>query len=178
MTNGNKTVRAIGLAALTLAIMTAAQDARASDRKGFVFGVAVGGGGISCDDCDSLHGPASSLYAGGMLTDKLALVADSSVVVKTEDGNRLTSGVFGVAAQYWVAPRVWVKGGVGGGQLFFSSDQESESSDLGLGFLGGAGVEIVQKKKFALDLQARFTTASIEDLRFNTWSVLFGFNLN
>jgi len=178
MTSRNEAIRRLGLAALALGMLAFADEARASERKGFIFGVAVGGGGIKCDDCESMNGPASALYLGGMVTDKLAIVVDGSGILKTEDDVDLTSIVSGIAAQYWVSPRVWVKGGVGAGQLGVSSGKVSETSDLGLGFLGGAGVEIVQKKKFTLDLQVRFTTAKIEGDRVNNVSALFGFNLN
>jgi hypothetical protein len=75
-----------------------------------------------------------------------------------------------------VSKRVWIKGGVGGGVLQARVDKISVTSDVGLAFIGGIGVDLLQKQKFAIDLQARFTTASIEGDRYNNFFALVGFN--
>jgi hypothetical protein len=176
MSDTKNLIRQAGLLAATLALMATARDASAIERKGFIAGLGIGGGKITCDGCESLSGPAVGLHLGGMINEKLALVFDGSGVTKEEDGFTLTSVVAGAALQYWASPRVWVKGGVGAGQLRVSGNNVSSTSDMGLGFLGGIGVEALQKKSFTIDLQVRFTTAKIEGERVTNVFALVGFN--
>ena len=176
MTNANGRIRLGGLLAMALAFLATARDAGAIERKGFIFGLGLGGGQITCDGCKSLNGGAAGLHLGGMVNEKLAIVLDSSGVVKQEEDVTLSSAVLGPAVQYWVSPRVWIKGGVGGGRLIASIDKVTTSSEWGLGFMGGLGVEALQKKKFTIDLQFRFTTASIEGERTSNFFGLVGFN--
>lgn len=176
MKNVTNVIRRAGLTVMALALTLTARDAAAIERKGFIIGLGVGGGQMTCDGCESLSGPAFALHLGGMIHPKLALVLDSSGVVREEEGVTLSSAVVGPAVQYWVSPRMWVKGGVGGGRLVASIDNVTSSSDWGLGFMGGVGVEALQKKKFTIDLQFRFTTAKIEGERTNNFFGLVGFN--
>lgn len=176
MTNRKDVTRKLGLAAIALAFTVLARDASAIERKGLVVGLGAGGGTMTCDGCNGTSGIAAQFHIGGMLTEKVALVLDGSGVSRDEDGATLMSGVTGAAVQYFVSPRLWVKGGVGAGWLQASIDNISVTSDPGLAFLGGLGVEVLQKEKFAIDLQFRFTTASIEGERNNSFFGLVGFN--
>lgn len=176
MRNFGNVIRRAAQMVLVLALTMGARDASAIERKGFIIGFGVGGGQMTCDGCESLSGPAVAIHLGGMINEKLALVWDSSGVVREEEGVTLSSAVVGPAAQYWVSPRVWVKGGVGAGRLVAAVSNVTTSSDWGLGFMGGLGVEALQKKKFAIDLQFRFTTAKIEGERTNNFFGLVGFN--
>lgn len=176
MRNHKGITRNLGLVTLALAFMAMTREASAIERKGFIFGIGAGGGSMGCDGCESTSGLAVELHVGGMLTEKVALVLDSSGVSRSEDGGTLSSVVAGPAVQFWASPRVWVKGGVGGGFLQASYDNVTVTSDAGLGFMGGVGVEVLQKKKFAIDLQVRFTTAKIEGDRYNNVFGLVGFN--
>jgi hypothetical protein len=176
MINATTGIRRAGWVVMVMALTMAARDAAAIERKGFIIGFGLGGGQMTCDGCESLSGPAFALHLGGMINQKLALVWDGSGVVREEDGVTLSSAVAGPAAQYWVSPRVWIKGGVGAGRLVAAVNNVTTSSDWGLGFMGGLGVEALQKKKFAIDLQFRFTTAKIEGERTNNFFGLVGFN--
>ncbi|MBX7187127.1 MAG: outer membrane beta-barrel protein [Vicinamibacteria bacterium] len=176
MGNHKGITRNVGLATLALAFMTMSRDASAIERKGFIIGVGVGGGSMGCDGCKSTSGVAAAFHVGGMLTEKVALVLDSSGISRSEDGGTLSSVVAGPAVQFWHSPRVWVKGGVGGGFLQASYDKVTVTSDAGLGFMGGLGVDVLQKKKFTIDLQFRVTTAKIEGDRYNNVFGLVGFN--
>ncbi len=176
MTDRKNVTWKLGIVTMALSFLGMTRDASAIERKGFIFGLGVGGGKITCDGCESLSGLAVEIHLGGMLTEKLALVGDSSGASKEEGGVTLQSVVAGPALQYWLSPRVWVKGGVGAGVLTAYGGGVNEVSDPGLGFLGGIGVEVLQKKRFAIDLQARFTTAKIEGERTNNVFALVGFN--
>src|SRR5262245_20065611 len=98
MKKRNEAIRKVGLAALVLGMLAFSREASASDRKGFIMGVALGGGRMGCDDCDSVNGPASAVYFGGMVNDRFAIVLDGSAVLHSEDEVTLTSLVSGVAA--------------------------------------------------------------------------------
>ena len=176
MGNHKDVTRTLGLATLALAFMAVTRDASAIERKGFIIGLGGGGGTMTCDGCAGTSGLAVQFHMGAMLTEKVALVGESAVVSREEEGVSLGSLVAGPAVQYWVSPRVWVKGGVGVGYLQASIDKISVISDPGLAFFGGLGVDLLQKQKFAIDLQARFTTASIEGERNNSFFGLVGFN--
>jgi hypothetical protein len=176
MNNQWNTFRQAGLMVMMLGL--AARDASAVERKGFTAGFGIGGGQITCDGCESLSGPAFALHLGGMINEKLSIVWDSSGVVREEDGVTLSSAVVGPAAQYWVSPRVWLKAGAGGGRLVVVSGNSTTSSEWGFGILGGVGIEALQKKKFTIDLQFRFTTAKIEGERTSNFFGLVGFNFH
>ena len=152
MTNRKGATRKLGLAMIAAALMTMSRDASAIERKGLIVGGGVGGGSMSCDGCDSTSGIAAQFHIGGMLTEKVALVLDGSGITRDEDGGTLTSAVSAAAVQYFVSPRVWIKGGVGVGVLQASFDKLSVTSDPGLGFMGGVGVDLLQKQKFTIEL--------------------------
>jgi hypothetical protein len=150
------------------------------DREGFLIGFAVGGGSMSCGGCESKAGPAVSFQIGSMVTDKLAIMLDGTGMAITESdidfGDVTTSnGVSTIAVQYWVADRFWIKGGVGIGTTRISDDTGSYS-DSGLGLMGAAGYELVQKGRFALDLQGRFATTKHSDAHINQLTFSVGFN--
>ena len=179
------------VAVVTLAVGIASQAAAqtsggAVEREGFLFGVAIGGGSISCKDCDgSSSGPTVDLHIGTMVGEKLAVVLDGSGIgVSEEDdyGDSLneTFTVETIALQYWVSDRVWVKGGIGVASMRLSCDGCDSITDNGLGMMGAVGVELYQKGKFAIDVQGRFLTAKHDlgggEIRFNQVMGMVGFN--
>jgi hypothetical protein len=151
------------------------------DREGFLIGFSVGGGSMSCGGCQSKAGPAVSFQIGSMVTDKLAVMLDATGMAISESdidfGDVTTSnGVSTIALQYWVVDRFWIKGGVGIGTTRVSFSGGDAASDSGLGLMGAAGYELVQKGKFALDLQGRFATTKHSDGHINQLTVSVGFN--
>lgn len=147
---------------------------------------------------DSGLGPGFNLYLGGMTGSRAALLFEMALTtVDTEavDGEvrlgpqRVTFGsadsslspiVMAGAAQYWVRPNIWVRGGLGVGLL--DRDLFIESSDLtitldqgnGVALLGAAGVEVWRRGNFALDTQFHFTTFALKGLRVHSPSVQIG----
>ena len=89
-----------------------------------------------------------------------------------------TSAISSLGIQYWVSPKVWLKGGLGGGQIHLAGNGVNETSKRGFGLLGGAGVEVLQKRYFTIDLQFRFGTAKIEGYRYNNVAFVAAINLN
>jgi Outer membrane protein beta-barrel domain len=185
--------RLLTIAAVVLALGVASNAAAqrgggAVEREGFLFGFAVGGGSISCKDCDgSSSGPTLDLHIGTMVGEKMAVMLDGSGIAVSEDdsyGEKITETftVDTIALQYWVTDRVWVKGGIGAAMLRWSGPNIETVSDTGLGLMAAAGVEVVQKGKFTLDIQGRFLTAQHDPfdtgtkIRFNQIMGMVGFN--
>ena len=97
------------------------------DRQGRLavgFGLGLGGmnadhADLSCPSCD--YNPIAAgidFHIGGMLSPRLALLLEIQVNGQTlqdyGDGTQtLTQAAILGAAQFWVTPRVWLKGGLG-----------------------------------------------------------------
>jgi hypothetical protein len=166
-----RTLSAVAIVVLGLASTAAAQRSNEGvQRSGFLIGFAIGGGEVSCDGCDSQSGPAVDIHLGAMVGEKAAVMFDGSGIAISD--NSQTSVVDTVAIQYWVADKIWLKGGVGLGSLSCDGCQ----SETGFGFMGAAGFELLQKGKFALDLQARFASAKYDEGRINQFSAMVGLN--
>lgn len=148
-------------------------------RSGFIIGFSLGGGSMvpDCDGCESLSGLALDFHLGGMLKPDLALMFDAYGVVHSEEGVSLINSVDTVALQYWVAPQVWIKGGLGLGRLSVSEDGNTiGESDSGLAVLLAGGVEVLQTQSFALDAQLRIGNVSYDGLGLTNASLNLGFN--
>jgi hypothetical protein len=113
---------------------------------------------------------------GGMIGDRLAVLGEGYALFHPEDGSTLTSGIYGGALQLWPADAFWLKGGVGVGQLEVDSGKFSLRSESAFAVMAAAGVEIVQREKFAIDLQGRYGTTFFDDGNVNNFSVHVGFN--
>ena len=151
-------------------------------RSGLVIGFSLGVGTIGCSDCsnsDSLGGVALDLHIGGMLTPNVALMFDGSGVAHSfDDGGTLTHVVDTMAVQVWVNDRLWLKGGLGIGQLSGSdnagsSTQRSETRPAGMLALG---VELFQGQSSALDLQLRGAATSFSGVTLTNGSILIGYS--
>ncbi len=150
-------LRVMLLAALTLFLpaLAGADGRSVGPRDGLMLGFSVGAGStIHCEACTNATG---SLYAGVMARPDLAIVTDFSVV-RGEDATPGSLGVAGIALQYWPAgDRFWLKGGVGLSRTFDWQDwgHATDVSRRRLSGIAGAGVEVLQGKTFAMDVQAR-----------------------
>jgi len=153
-------------------------------RSGLTVGAAIGGGGISASNCGACGGGfAFELHIGGMVAPQLAIMADiSSVLHSYDDGlggsNTLSNSLFAVAAQYWVAPMVWLKGGIGDAHISLSdyAGNTYGTDEDALGFLLAGGVEVFRTPNFALDLQLRFMHGSYSGGGATNYAFLVGFN--
>ena len=139
-------------------------------RDGFTIGASIGLGGIndsSCDDCDALGGLALELHLGGMLTPRLALIGDASMIAHGDEGYALTQGILAVAAQWWILEKVWLKGGLGVGRVTevieLPGGGELRGEDEGTGVLLGVGIEFLSSGDFTLDAQLRFAVLRYRD---------------
>lgn len=149
-------------------------------RRGFLFGFSLGGGSMSCDDCnDSLSGVALDIHLGGMVTPQLALMFDGMGVAHAfEEGGSLVNVVNTFAAQYWVTPQFWIKGGLGFGRISLNDEdgEEIEASETGTAAMGAVGFELLSSRTFALDLQLRGAVTHYDDIDIQMGSLNVGVN--
>jgi len=161
-------------------------------RQGLVIGFGIGGGELSCEDDVSIAGEgpcegvteAGSLdfHVGGMLAPRLALIGEVWVMGHTEDNLTVSQTITTAALQYWLLPRLWLKGGVGGAHARFTYDgpfiNVTDRSQTVPAVMAAAGYEILATQNFALDLQLKGGTGFYEDndTRAHNVAVTVGFN--
>ncbi len=136
-------------------------------RKGFVFGVGLGGGVISISDSnqevpfDEAQGGISlpNLKLGWMVNDRLAILATFPGLIYDYEGKDRSFEAFIPSVQYWVKDRWWVNGGIGLAMdmpAFYEVDDfKDEDFNFGCAVAVSTGYEIVQNKNFALDIQSK-----------------------
>jgi hypothetical protein len=156
-------------------VLGPARSADAVERKGFVIGLGAGFGQTRIEG-ESNTGIGANFHVGGMLGEKTALLLEAYGVGDQEEDDSATFGVSGVAVQRFLGDKAWVKAGLGQGFVNVSSNGHSETESHGLGILGAVGYELVQKTKFTLDLQGRFSTSSKDGVRVNNFGVNVGVN--
>lgn len=163
----------MGLVGL-LVLLGPRAGAQGVSREGFVIG-AGGGYGHFWTDGSSDEGFALTLHAGFMITDRTALLVDTSSVCDSAPGLTFCHSIFGPAVQFWVKDRFWVKAGIGGSQNRLFGDLE-DSSKVGYGVIAATGASVARRGTYSLDVQARLSTARIESVRYNTFALMVTFN--
>lgn len=137
-------------------------------RDGFVIGFSLGAGVLTndnCVDCDSLEGVAGEFHVGWMLTPQLALLLEGYGVSHTDEFNTLSQTMGAIAAQYWLTPKFWLKGGLGSGHMSLTNNRgvEIATSEEGAGIMLAAGYEVFQTHSLAVDLSLRTAAVSYEE---------------
>lgn len=136
-------------------------------RLAFGFGVGLGGmhddtGSITCSSCN--FNPLAfegDFHLGGMVNPRLALLFEAQVNSQLVDSNRIDGDVFlnqgaaMFAAQFWLIPQLWIKGGVGFASLQVDDNYFTTEVGNGGALMAAAGVELLSARNFALELQAR-----------------------
>ena len=141
-----------------------AQD-RLIERSGFIFGFSAGAGVVSLSDneagFDTAEGGITfpTLKIGWMATDRIAIVAVMLGLIYNENQKDRSFESIIPSIHYWAGDRFWLSGGVGLGMdmpAFYEADDFHDGKwDFGFAATAALGYEIVQRKKFALDLQSR-----------------------
>lgn len=164
-----------------------------ADRSGFTIGAGIGfgvmeddSGPIECFDCG--YSPVAGsfdFHLGGMIAPDLAIVGEVWIQGQTLDAsgaNALVQTMIFGAAQFWVTPQFWLKGGLGLSSLSITYDDgyqaESDEIDSGGAILGAIGYEILHSRDFALDLQLRLGAGFYDGIDEQISSGMFtlGFN--
>jgi hypothetical protein len=83
-----------------------------------------------------------------------------------------------IAAQFWLIPVLWIKGGLGFANL--QTDNAFFTSDLGTGgaIMGAIGVELLSARNFALDLQGRIIEGTYNSGNDHLTSGTIGLGIN
>jgi hypothetical protein len=95
--------------------------------------------------------PSGQLYVGGMVTPTVGLVGSYSFVAASGDGGSVIDQAAGVAAQYWPATRIALRGGPA---MLLVSDPGVTNFGLKLGASVGASYAAVKVGTLALDVYA------------------------
>lgn len=144
-------------------VMTRSDD---TVRSGLVLGGSIDGGNIGCqtkngDDCgDGMHSAGGfSLHAGAMVAPAVAIIGEAWGMAHQEDSFTASQVLATAAVRGWLAPRVWLQGGVGIARSKLSFDDgllmgSSESSTVPAA-VAALGVELVRTPTFGLDLELR-----------------------
>lgn len=143
-------------------------------------------GGIGCVNCD--YGTISgqfSAHLGGFLGPRFALMGEVQVngqTVATDgfDDTVLFQSALMLAAQYWVTPQLWIKGGLGFANLqledtYFGPVSRPEN---GAAVMGAIGFEILSAPRFSIDLQGRLLNGSYEGIDDNITAGSVGLGVN
>jgi hypothetical protein len=142
---------------------------------------------------------ALNMYIGGRMRRDLSLVLEiafaSAGTPSTSGEVRLganratftasaasqTSNVFAGGLQYWVAERVWLRGGIGIGSmdttLLLDDAGLTITLDRGTGaaVLAAAGVDVWRRGNFAVDVQVHLTSLSLANVWITSPSAHVGF---
>jgi hypothetical protein len=143
-------------------------------RSGFMVGASLGGGGASaCRDCDTNGGPSAEVHIGAWINPRFALSYEAWVFIgdPTQLDNVTSQGFGLVTATLRVAPRWYVKGGVGlalyekvhpvtDGLLNMSTSVELKGFGIGTAL----GYELYQSKgSFVVDASGRLALSMFPD---------------
>lgn len=145
-------------------------------RRGLLLGFSLGGGSmessggpIECVDCSDSVAGSADFHIGYMVNPRLALMYEAWGVAQKLDAAEsvtLVQVLSMAAAQYWLTPRLWVKGGIGTAHLVerYKPEEEGKKLDTGVAVMGAVGIEIMQGRRFAMDLQLRAGSGTYEGL--------------
>jgi hypothetical protein len=84
------------------------------------------------------------------------------------------------AAQYWVTPQLWLKGGIGFASLDLQNNDYYEEAhiDSGMALMGAAGFELLSSQRFSVDLQGRLMAGSYDGIDQQITSASIGVGIN
>ena len=141
-------------------------------------------GGDASTNYSTLSGGVSA-HIGGFVGPRLALMAEvqgNAVTLSTDgfdDRTLVQSSLIG-AAQYWITPQLWVKGGVGFANLSIDDSYYDESTNIdnGLALMGGVGFELLSSQRFSVDLQGRLLAGSYDGIDQQITSANIGVGIN
>lgn len=158
-----------------------------------MFGFSIGLGGMNdngsaitrCDNCDfNPLALEADFHLGGMVNHQLGFMLEGQVNSQTihsdvfNGDSRLTQGALMFAAQVWVLPQLWLKGGIGFSNL--QVDDTFVTSDIGSGLalMGAVGFEVFSARNFAIDLQGRIIEGTYDSAHDHVTSGTIGLGLN
>ena len=167
-----------------------AQEQQVFERKGFVFGTALGGAitALNFPNNSQNHtGLGIDLKIGYLIKPNLAILLTSNVSIYDYVGfgrdRKRDFGVLAPTVQYWFKDRFWLQGGIGigGDNPVFWDIKEPDNDTLetkyynGLGIVTSVGYEIYQSKKnFTIDIKVRAMYRNVTLQEGNTSGFSYG----
>lgn len=130
-------------------------------RSGFIAGLGLGGGGFgisNCDECDGVGAFSLKGHLGGMLGPRLALMFDvESATGSLSEDVIITQSTAMAVLRLWVGSIFYLQGGIGAGWLRLSNEELrlAGTSDAGAALMLGAGLEVMQRPSFTIDVSLR-----------------------
>lgn len=148
------------------------------------------GGDIECSNCSALAGQAAG-HIGGFVGPRLALMGELHGNVQTlsddafEGTSQLVQSALMVAAQYWVTPQLWIKGGIGFANLqvdysYYGDGiiDASSQPENGLAIMGAVGFELFSARYFSVDVQGRLVNGSYDSIDYQVTGGSIGVGVN
>lgn len=161
---------------------------QSAEKQGFLFGVGVGGGvllekdtGIDMEN----YGKYSflNLKLGWMIAPKTAICLHIPSGGHKEKGKTRAFEAVLATSQHWFSERIWGMAGLGLAMNmppFYETEEDDPKFYFGLALSTGLGYELLQKGRFALDIQTRclYGNYDIETVKRQStaFDILIGFN--
>jgi hypothetical protein len=165
-----------------------------------IFGGSIGasnmssrGSDLECRDYDySPIGLQVAGHIGGFLSPRFALMGELQGNFQTlssdsftGDTTTLVQGALMLAAQYWVTPRLWIKGGLGFATMqvdrsYFGDGIVDESTvpENGTAIMGAIGYELLSARNFSIDVQGRLLNGAYKGIDDNITAGSIGIGIN
>ncbi len=164
-----------------------------------MFGFTVGAGtmasrgdSLDCRDCDySTLAFEGSAHLGGFLGPRFALMGEGQVNVQTlgspfsPETTTQTQAALMLAAQFWITPQLWIKGGLGFATLqvdksYYGDDIIDASSILenGGAIMGAIGYEVLSARYFSIDIQGRLLNGAYKGIDDNVTAANIGLGIS
>lgn len=137
---------------------------------------------------DGWSGGGINAHFGGMLTERIGVLFELSGGSYNAPQDYFNPSVtqsqttVAIGGQVWLNDLVWLRGGFGATQLETMIDTEPQGSMDGRSLLLGAGIELMHRTSFVLDLSGRMTFTGypadngMTAPRTTTWNLGVGFN--
>jgi len=129
-----------------------------AERHGIFAGGGLWAGNISCDgsDCgDFREAGGANGHVGYLFAPNLGLILDVWAMTSEQNDVAITFVAATVGARFWLAPWLWVQGGLGSGHAEVRvGNFGARGDDVPAGELA-AGIELIRGPSFSLDLQLK-----------------------
>lgn len=124
-------------------------------RDGLFLGAGLWGGNISCNgsSCGGFRvAGGGSGHIGWMFTPRLGVLFDFWAMTSSKNDVSVTFLSSTLDVRYWVAPILWIQGGIGDGHaLIHAGALAKTGDDVPVGEVA-AGVEVVRGRNWDLDV--------------------------
>jgi hypothetical protein len=161
----------LALTVLLVPTIASADEYGEPTRFGVFGGVAVHGGHISCEGAgggdDFRKAGGADGHIGWLFDQKVGLMLDLWGMTSKENDTTISYVAATVNVRYWVAPILWLQGGIGYGHANVKvetaiGDFEGQTDDVPVAQLG-LGVEVARGTNWAFDVEAKVAQGTDTD---------------